>query len=138
MAGHAVEVHVAAVLEPTVLEQEVGAGGADVDSGALAGIAVIAATGNDSARGRVGTPSCITGVVAVGNSIDPNDTLAPTSNHSPRVDLLAPGTNINAAVPTRNGQAAYATKTGTSQASPHVAGAWALLKSAKPTASVTT
>lgn len=99
------------------------------------GVAVIAATGNDSARGRVGTPSCITGVVAVGNSIDPNDTLAPTSNHSPRVDLLAPGTNINAAVPMRNGQAAYATKTGTSQASPHVAGAWALLKSAKPTAS---
>lgn len=107
------------------------------------GIAVIASTGNNSKIGSILAPACITGVVAVGNSTDPGDTVWRTSNHSARVDLLAPGTAIEAAVPVggesdackTTGTTISCVMTGTSMASPHVAGAWALLKQAKPTAS---
>jgi hypothetical protein len=50
----------------------------------------------------------------------------------PLVDLLAPGMNIVSAIP----GSTYATMLGTSMAAPHVAGAWALLKSVNPAATV--
>ena len=54
------------------------------------------------------------------------------SNHSDLIRLLAPGTGIRSAVPGNQ----YGLKTGTSMAAPHVAGAFALLRQAKPTATV--
>ena len=54
------------------------------------------------------------------------------SNHSDLIRLLAPGTNIKSAVPGNK----YELLTGTSMAAPHVAGAFGVLRQAKPTATV--
>jgi subtilisin family serine protease len=67
----------------------------------------------------------------VGSTTKQNTTSS-FSNSSGLVSLLAPGTAIASSVP----GAAYSTASGTSMATPHVAGAWAVLKSAKPTATV--
>lgn len=58
---------------------------------------------------------------------DRDDTLASFSNFGPAVDLAAPGVNILSTVP-----GGYAPNSGTSMASPHVAGAAALYKAAHP------
>ena len=96
-----------------------------------AGIATVIASGNNGYSGFISFPACISAAIPVGNSTKA-DILASSSNHSSLVHLLGPGTGVKGAVP----GAAYAVKSGTSMASAHVAGGFALLKQAKPTASV--
>ena len=60
------------------------------------------------------------------------DAVSDFSNSSPELDLLAPGRWITSSYPENY----FATGYGTSLAVPHVAGAWALLKSGAPNASV--
>jgi len=74
--------------------------------------------------GRAGTQDDCTG------DPDVDDTFANFSNFGADVDLIAPGVCILSTVP-----GGYGLETGTSQASPHVAGAAALYKASHPDAS---
>jgi subtilisin family serine protease len=98
------------------------------------GIAPVAASGNSSVTTGIASPGCISSVIGVGATYDNSDAIYSKSNSGPPLDLLAPGTNINSSA--LNG--AYGTTSGTSMASPHVAGAFAVLHQADPTASVST
>ncbi len=92
-------------------------------------IASVISAGNDGSVGSVNSPGCISSAVTVSSVI----ITVPDSdvNHSPLVDLLAPGVLIQSADVGNS----YSISSGTSMAAPHVAGSFALLKSAKPTAS---
>lgn len=69
------------------------------------------------------------------NSADSDDTFADFSNFGPAVDLIAPGKCIYSTYPTSlSTRTGYAVLSGTSMATPHVAGAIALYKVGHPTA----
>ena len=98
-----------------------------------AGIATVIAAGNDSNSTNVSGPGCISSAITVANSTK-SDARWGSSNWGPLIDVVAPGTAIQAAY--TSGSNAYASLTGTSMASPHVAGAFAALRSARPSATV--
>jgi len=102
-----------------------------VDNLRAVGIATLIATGNNGYTSSVAFPSCVSSAIRIG-ATSKSDVVASFSNSASLVNLLAPGVNINSSIP----GGGYASYNGTSMATPHVAGAWAVLKSFKPTASV--
>jgi len=92
-------------------------------------ITVSALADFDGSPGGLGSPTC---------RADQDDTFADFSNFGADVDLIAPGVCILSTVPT-GGQigspTGYRAISGTSMATPHVAGAAALYKSVHPAAS---
>jgi subtilisin family serine protease len=114
-----------------------------IDNLRSAGIPTVIASGNDGWTNAISAPACVSSAVSVGAHCDagPDGSACATgaggitsySNIASFVSLIAPGSYIRSSVP----GGAYATYNGTSMATPHVAGAWALLKQMQPTVSVT-
>ena len=109
-----------------------GAYKALIDNLRTAGIATVIASGNNGFTDSMSFPACISSSVSVGSTTK-NDDISSFSNSASFLSLLAPGSSINSSVP----GGAFASFNGTSMATPHVAGAWALMEQANPTASVT-
>ncbi|MEM1363898.1 MAG: S8 family serine peptidase, partial [Pseudomonadota bacterium] len=103
-----------------------------IDNLKAAGVATVIASGNNGFGDSVGAPSCISTAVTVGSTTK-SDVVSSFSNHDQIVDLLAPGSSIRAAS-AGGAKNALTFKSGTSMATPHVAGAFALLKGAVPQA----
>jgi subtilisin len=108
-----------------------------IDNLRSAGIATVIAAGNSGYTSALSAPACISSAISVGASTDSDtsggaDKVASYSNVASFLSLFAPGSTITSSVP----GGGYATWNGTSMAAPHVAGAWALMKSKLPSASV--
>ena len=86
------------------------------------GIATVAASGNEGSTDAMSAPGCIRSVISVGATTK-SDAIPSFSNSASFLTLLAPGRFILSSVPTSSFQEI----SGTSEATPHVAGAFAIL-----------
>ncbi|MEK8021803.1 MAG: S8 family serine peptidase, partial [Candidatus Parabeggiatoa sp.] len=102
-----------------------------IDNLREAGIATIVSSGNNGYKDGIASPACISSAISVGATTK-SDTVPDYSNSADTLDLLAPGSYIRSTLP----GGSTGPKSGTSMAAPHVAGAFAVLKSAAPDASV--
>lgn len=112
---------------------------AAIDNLRSARVATVIASGNNGYTNAISSPACISTSIAVGSTGDGSggatvDVVSSFSNSSSLVSLLAPGQLINSSLPGNT----FGNLQGTSMATPHVAGAWAILKQRSPAASVTT
>ncbi len=103
---------------------------AAIDTLRSVGIATVISSGNSYYSDSLSAPACISSAISVGATTK-SDSVASYSNSASFLTLWAPGSSINSSVP-----GGYGTKSGTSMAAPHVTGAWAVLKSNRPGASV--
>lgn len=111
--------------KPAVMNLSLGGGASSsvdraIQSAADAGIVPVVAAGNDTADACSGSPARAPVAITVG-ATDINDNIASFSNYGSCVDLLAPGSGVVSAGISSN--TSTSTKSGTSMASPHVAGA---------------
>ena len=107
---------------PSVANMSLGGGlssllDAAVNNLIIAGVTVVVAAGNSSADACVSSPARVPSAITVAAS-DRNDALATFSNRGPCVDVIAPGVNITSDWM----KSGVKTISGTSMASPHVAG----------------
>ncbi|MCX5403771.1 S8 family serine peptidase [Streptomyces sp. NBC_00335] len=99
---------------------------------------VIAAGNAGPGNNTVSSPGCVPSVLTVG-AVDRDDKTASFSsrgpaglNHTLKPEIAAPGVQISAAAAGGRGVYAYQSMSGTSMATPHVAGAAAIVKQRHP------
>jgi Subtilase family len=100
------------------------------------GVAVVAAMGNEFNAGNpIEYPAAYEGVLAVG-SISETRTRSFFSNTGAHIGICAPGSNVLSTLPRRRSvfreETNYASWSGTSMATPHVAGGLALVRAKRP------
>jgi len=99
------------------------------------GVAIAVAAGNSNTNACNSSPARAANAITVGSTTT-TDSRSSFSNFGTCLDIFAPGSGILSAWATSN--TATATLSGTSMASPHVAGVAALYKQANPSASAST
>ncbi len=121
--------------KPAVLNMSLGGGLSGILDAAVQravddGISVVVAAGNSTADACGFSPAAAPNAITVGSTTT-SDTRSSFSNFGECVDIFAPGSGIKSAWHT--GTTATGTISGTSMASPHVAGVAARILSANPT-----
>lgn len=96
-----------------------------------AGIATVIAAGNGGNNNAISFPGCISSAISVGSTTK-SDQLSSFTNLASFLGLLAPGSSIYSSIP----GGGYTYMSGTSMATPHVAGTWAIMRQRSPTATV--
>jgi subtilisin family serine protease len=127
-------------IDPAVANMSLGGGASTaldtaVRNSIAAGVTYAVAAGNSNTNAANSSPARVAEAITVGSSTI-NDARSSFSNFGSVVDIFAPGSSIQSAWWTSD--TATATISGTSMASPHVAGVAARIKQSNPGASPAT